>query len=270
MVDTFQEATAVTRVGDGRYTACVAPGWDVGGNANGGYLLAMAGRAIAETVGRPPLTLTGHFVAPGRAAPCEIDVRVIRDGRRTATASAMLTIEGVVVLAVLGTFAEQRVDSGGVEVVEVAPPDLPPLDECVRGGPPAPADETGFGDRVACWYHPDDIGFALGEPTGTARMRAWCHFADDAPVDVFGVLLMSDVLAPVVFNRPEFPTSWAPTVELTVHVRAEPAPGPLRGAFESRVMRHGVFEEDGVLFDSEGSVVAQSRQLALIPRDAPF
>lgn len=270
MVDTFRAATAVTSVGDGRYTGRVAPGWDIVGNANGGYLLALASRAMAEAVGRPPLTVTGHFLAPGRAGPCEIEVRAIRMGRRTATASAVLRVEGTDVLALLGTFADPRLDPDAPSVVTVEPPDLPPLDECLRGGPPTLGDGPSFGDRVVCWYHPDDSGFALGEPSGSARMRAWCHFADEAPIDVFGLVLMADVLAPVVLNRPEFPPSWAPTLELTVHIRSHPAPGPVRGLFESRVIRNGVFEEDGVLFDAAGSVVAQSRQLALIPREPSF
>jgi hypothetical protein len=70
----------------------------------------------------------------------------------------------------------------------------------------------------------------------------------------------------VCFNRNEVPLAWAPTLELTVHVRGVPAPGPLRCRFRNSFMQNGLFEEDGELWDSQGTLVAQSRQLALIPR----
>ena len=82
----FSTATAVRPTGDGRFDATVHDGWDIGGNANGGYLMAIAVRAMTETIGRPPLTVTGHYLRPAPAGECEIDVTTIRSGRRLATA----------------------------------------------------------------------------------------------------------------------------------------------------------------------------------------
>ena len=50
---TFESDTAVRPVAAGRYDAEIKPGWDVGGNANGGYLLAIAARAMRDAAGRP-------------------------------------------------------------------------------------------------------------------------------------------------------------------------------------------------------------------------
>ena len=81
MTESFADATAVARreaIGDDTapviFDSAVKPGWDIGGNANGGYLLAIAGRAMAETVGRPPLTITAHYLKPAPAGPCEVEV----------------------------------------------------------------------------------------------------------------------------------------------------------------------------------------------------
>jgi hypothetical protein len=58
---------------------------------------------------------------------------------------------------------------------------------------------------------------------------------------------------------------WVPTIEFTVHVRGVPVPGPILCEFTSSLTQGGYWEEDGVMWDSAGNVVAMSRQLALSP-----
>jgi acyl-CoA thioesterase len=55
-------------------------------------------------------------------------------------------------------------------------------------------------------------------------------------------------------------------LELTTHVRARPAPGWLACSFATRFITGGFLEEDGEVWDATGRLVAQSRQLALLPR----
>ena len=77
-------------------------------------------------------------------------------------------------------------------------------------------------------------------------------------------MLVCDISPPVVMNLALF--GWAPTVQLTTYVRRHPAPGWLRFAATSTEVGPGMFEEDHLVVDSTGTVVAQSRQLALIPQ----
>jgi hypothetical protein len=63
--------------GTASFAGVVQPGWDIGGHANGGYLLAIAGRAMAEVTGRPPLSITAHYLAPAFAGPCVVDVGLV-------------------------------------------------------------------------------------------------------------------------------------------------------------------------------------------------
>ena len=75
------------------------------------------------------------------------------------------------------------------------------------------------------------------------------------------VLLYADALPPPVFNRLG-PAGWVPTVEITVHLRAIPAPGLVQCRFRTRYVTRGLLEADGELWDSTGELVALSRQLA--------
>jgi acyl-CoA thioesterase len=263
MTAQFAEATSVRRTIESMYAADIHDGWDIGGHANGGYLLAIAGRAMADAVGRPPLSITAHYLRPVPAGPCEIEVSSVRTGRRLATATALLTMETRPVLQLVGTFGDQT--PGGPEAIVDAPVDLPPYERCVA---PAAADEgpePAIMDRLAIRLRPGDAGFRVGEPSGSAEMYGWFAFADEQRIDAIALLLAADALPPAVFNS-HLPVGWVPTVELTVHVRGVPAPGPLRCAFRSRFIHGGLLDEEGEMWDSSGALVAQSRQLALVPR----
>jgi len=79
--------------------------------------------------------------------------------------------------------------------------------------------------------------------------------------------LAADAFPPVTFNLFGM-KGWVPTIEFTVHVRGVPVPGPIVCEFTSALTQGGYWEEDGVMWDSAGNVVAMSRQLALSPLGA--
>ena len=257
------DATAVTPIGEGRFAATVHEGWDIGGNANGGYLLAIAGRAMADAVGRPPLTITAHYLRPAPAGECEIDVSVVRTGRRLATATATLSIGGQPTLQLLGSFGDQR--PGGPSRQMEPPVDLPAHAECVASPSPTEGPKPALMDKIDVRMAPGDGGFRRGEPSGRPEMSGWFALIDEEPIDAIGLLLVADAFPPPIFNS-GLPVAWVPTVELTVHVRGAPVPGPLRCAFRSRFIHDGLLDEEGEIWDSTGMLVGQSRQLALMPR----
>lgn len=258
--------SSVTRVDDDRFDALLAADWDIAGNANGGYLLAIAARAMAIDSRRPdPITITGHYLRPGRPGPATVTCRTVRRGRRLATARATLAQGDAAVLEVLGTFGDLASAAPGPRLVLDAPPDLPAPERCARiaegkgtGFPPP------FMGRVDVRLHPEDAGVFDGKTLGEPRIRGWFRLPDNEPIDTIALLLAADALPPTIINA-GLPVAWTPTVEFTVHVRAQPAPGWLRAQFTTRVVSDGFLEEDGVLFDETDRVVAQSRQLALVP-----
>jgi acyl-CoA thioesterase len=259
----LREASAVTALDSDRWSAAIAPGWDIVGAANGGYLLAMTARAAAAAAGRPdPVTVTAHYLAPGAPGPVTLETEVVKAGKRFSTVSATLRAERPL-LRMLGSFGDLE-ESIGVERIEAEPPALPPVDECVSIEPtdsfPPP-----FMGRVELRLPPERAA-AWGAPGGVPRVEGWFRLRDGESIDPLALLVAVDAFPPTIFFT-DLPVAWVPTLELTAHVRARPAPGWLRCAFTTRFITGGFLEEDGEVWDETGRLVAQSRQLALVPRE---
>jgi hypothetical protein len=95
-------------------------------------------------------------------------------------------------------------------------------------------------------------------------MRGYFRLREDRAPDAYLLAFAVDAMPPVVFGLGAI--GWAPTVELTWHMRAVPAPGPLRMAARCRSVSGGWFDEESEVWDSAGRLVAQSRQLARVGR----
>lgn len=264
----FAEATEVfvDRSRPGRYRSTIADNWDVVGNTNGGYLMALAARASSVAAGdRSPLSVTAHFLSPGRPGPVVIDTAVQKEGKRLTTVGATLAAvdeEGSErpLITMLGSYTGGTIDDEPIERVEATPPEMPDPDDCVAVAPGEVFPPNMMG-RIDLRLHPDDAGFGAGRPV----MRGWFRLLDDEPIDPFSLILATDAFPPTIFNA-QLPVGWAPTVELTAHVRGRPVPGWLRCQYTTRFISGGLLEEDGEVWDGAGRLVAQSRQLALLPR----
>jgi acyl-coenzyme A thioesterase PaaI-like protein len=272
----FARDTAVEPLGEGRFAATVDPGWAVlgGGAANGGYLMALAARAMRHDLPEhpDPITLTAHFLRPPAPGEVQVDVEVVRAGRRTATVGASLRQDGRECVRLLGAFADLSVRNGPTRV-DRSPPAWPPVEDCVdattrgveqarAGGFPAPPILTRFDHR---W--PTELAtWSEGRPVGRGEMGGYLRWADDAEMDTLGLLVVADCYPPAVFNSGDSALGWVPTVELTVQVRKRPAPGYLAARFTTEAVTAGILEEDGEVWDAEGDLVVLSRQLALAAR----
>ena len=277
--DRFAGDTAVVATAPGCYRGRVDPGWSVvdGAAPNGGYLLAIAARAMqGETGSHPdPVTLTGHFLRPPKPGDVDIEVEVVRRGGRHTTVAGRLLQDGAECVRLLGAFGDLAT-AAGLDRVDLTPPAYPPIEGCVdvttaaeqraaAGELPSFPIQQRFDHRqpveLATW--------AVGRPTGRGEMGGYLRFADAddrQAMDPLGLLVVADCYAPAVFNTTPGLTSWVPTIELTVQLRGHPVPGYLAAAFTTRAMTRGYLEEDGVVWDAAGNLVALSRQLALAPR----
>ncbi len=262
----FDRATKVTTTNGSLFCGAIEDGWDINGNANGGYLLAIAGAAMREASGRPdPITVTGHFLAPGPAVPVTIETAVVKSGRQLVTMTGSMRSADRELLRVIGSFGDVAAMTGGFSYTSTEPPQLPPLEECMMRDRNLGIVTIALADRLRVWMRPGDASFQQGVKSGRAVMEGWIGFVDDRPMDTLALLLVVDAFPPPVFNI-DMPPGWVPTVELTAHVRGIPAPGPLMCRFHTEFVQNGFLQEDGDVWDSTGALVAQSRQLALVPR----
>jgi hypothetical protein len=277
--------TVITSLEPGVHGAELAAGWHVGGGINGGYLLAIIGKSVAAELAeavpgknhQDPFSVSSHFLSASVAGPAYVETEVVRSGGRFSTVAATLAqdVDGVRVprIAALATFGDldrardPASDAAAAALgIALAPPVLPPIEECLESRD-APEDFKKIApllERFGTRFDPATAGWAVGEPGRTGVLQGWFKLADDRPLDAMSLLLVVDALPPVTFDL-GLP-GWAPTLELTAHVRARPAPGWAIVRHATRTVAGGLFEEDCEVWDSTGTLVAQARQLALQPR----
>ena len=230
-------------------------------------------------------TLATHYLRPPQPGPIEIAIETIRAGRRFSTGRATAFQNGKEVLTGLGAFSTPGLPA-------VAQSWSPPLPDAA----PAPRRDA---DRLASEQYRTDsdawlattpempsivsrvkIAPRLGDKPFSGRELApgepavtggWIEPPTPRPIDAAYIALLSDVWWPPSLE-PLRTGAIAPTIDLTVHIRADLPPGglpdqPVLGRFRTTAAVNGTMEEDGELFLADGTLIAQSRQLALL---APF
>lgn len=264
----FDRDIAVAPAGDGSYDTQLPDGWHVGGGINGGFQLAVIGNAIRTAVPEhpDPLAISGYYLSPGVPGPAAVDVEVKRRGRSASTVAAELRQGDDVRLTTLATYGDLAALPDSESPIPAEPFVMPPRDQCVPNtmAPPELREAAPLMNRFEMLFHPDQIGWAVGEPSGKGEVSAWFHLADGREPDPLSLLLAVDALVPTTADLGM--GGWAPTLELTAYVRAMPAPGWLRIRHRTRFVEGGQFEEDCEVWDSADQLVAQSRQLARVPR----
>jgi acyl-coenzyme A thioesterase PaaI-like protein len=250
-------------------------GWRIGAGINGGLLLAVLGNALRHTFPVPhrdPFSISAYYLSASRPGRATVRTQVLRAGRATTTGQASLSqpgadgeVERIRAVAAFGDLAGLPEDVR----TTAEPPDLPPPEQCVSpaDAPPASLEQAELLRRLDLRLDPACVGWAVGQPSGTGEIRGWLRMVDGREPDPLLLLLAVDSLPPVSFDLGLF--GWTPTLELTAHVRALPAPGWLLVSHATRNLAGGLLEEDAEVWDSAGRLVAQSRQLALVPRPRP-
>jgi acyl-CoA thioesterase len=249
------ETRLVPGSADGTFQVEISDRWSGIASVNGGFLMATCLKALATTAPFPdPVTVSGFYLRPGNAGRSVITTELIRSGRTTAFGQASLFQGGKEALRVTAAFAD--LSAATPEYTGRTPPKLPDPSECERLAGLA---GISLGRRFE-YRGIAQPGWLSGQPSGDPAAEFWMRFADGRPADTLTLPFITDAAPPVVLELGAGST----TIELTVHVRARPAPGWLACRSYTRFVTGGYHEEDFEVWDSAGVLVAQSRQLALI------
>ncbi len=249
--------------------ADVSPNWRAGRGPHGGYLAAIVLRALLISVddaARAPRSLTIHYARAPLPGPVSIRTTIERAGRSLSTLSARVEQDGTLVALALAAFS---VPWPAPEVFDLPMPDVAPPDPVRRSGKLLFAGAPPFTQHLVLQPRIGAIPFqGASEPM---EVGAWLGLAEPRPIDALALAFLSDAMFSPPFIRIETPAT-SPTIDLTIHFRtalaADGDPDELCFArFRSGRVHEGFFEEDGAIWGADGSLLAQSRQLAiLLPR----
>jgi acyl-CoA thioesterase len=264
----FSGDTGVTAKGYGKFEAQIHPAWCIGTTPNGGYLLAIALRALQESLPfGDPIAVSSHFFAAPRVGIADITVEILRVGKTLMRAQGRLMQGEVEVLRVVAAFGQLDNGVGLPTFVDTGqPPSIPLPDHCQRVNATTPDGRASpVRDQFEIRYHPDSVGWASGAPSGTAEVKAWIRLVDKSPPDGLLIPLLLDVLPASVFDVGVM--GWVPTIEMTVYQRARPRGAWLLCSIQCRFAAGGMMVENGEVWDEDHRLIATSYQLALLPRE---
>ncbi|MFT3661125.1 MAG: thioesterase family protein [Gordonia sp. (in: high G+C Gram-positive bacteria)] len=264
-----------------RYRGAVSETFTIGPKVHGGSLQMMVSSAarralhdLAEPDADPALldgvtglAVSSDYLAAPDPAEVELAVRIAKRGRTVSLAHVDVTQGDRLMVSSSVTLG--RLDHGEPHHRSaLRVDDLPPAPT----GDAVHIDDSPLGKvmhlapALDLALDPDWFPVLRGT-TGEPAIRGWVRPKDGpaqrADLDLDFPVLVCDISPPVVMNLGLF--GWAPTVQLTTFVRRIPRPGWLRFAATSTEVGQGMFSEDHVVVDCSGALVAQSRQLALIP-----
>lgn len=258
----FSEVSELQPVGPGRFDADVHPAWTIGGKPNGGYLLAMLGRAATWNSTHPHVVAaSAHYLRSPEPGPIAIETETLRTGRSATQVRARMAqgefvcVEAVLTASHLERDTRSYWDAGLPKVSSVG------WEECERLVPVLPTGQpVAIMEQIEVRIEPATRGFTKGQPSGRGELRGWLALPADEGFDANALLFAVDAFPPATFDV-EF-VGWVPTLELTAYVRALPVPGPLQIVQHAQLIEAGRVDEVCYVWDRAGRLVAQGTQLA--------
>lgn len=246
--------------GDGVRDLLMTDRWNTPlGRPNGGYILAAMLRGLGEEIGAadPLVAAITYHSAPANG-PAEITTKAVRMGRRIQTGDAALVQDGRLVAQLTASFGDRPVST---RLQLGTPPQLDPPDQYTdprEHGMPG----GGIFDRVE-YRFPRVPGFFAGKPSGDPAFEIWQRRSDGGIADFPALAFLCDSFAPPILELGGDVRN-SMTIQLTVHFHRLPTTPWVATRLSTQHLHDGFHEEDCELWDEEGNLLAQSRQLAMV------
>jgi len=217
--------------------------------------------AVALGAHEHVMAASAHFLRAPDPGAVKIEADVVRSGRSASQLSARLVQDGTRCVEALLTTTDIDRESVPYWDAGMPAPGTVSFEDCPRLVPRVPGGlRVAILEQVEARLEPASMGFTTGRPTGRGELRGWLSLPEDEPFDSLSLLFAMDAFPPATFDV-EF-AGWVPTFELTVYVRALPAPGPLRILQQARLVEGQRLDEACFAWDVRGRLVAQGTQLA--------
>ena len=256
----FLNDTAVTRQDEFTYLGEVTDAWSIGGVANGGYSMAIATRALSDCLEhKDPLSITGHYLSRAEPGPVILKIEKLSEGRSITTAVVRFIQSGKERIRFTASFTD-FLKSSGDTLYEREPLRFPSISECIKmpyieGFTPILEKQI---DRkftpTSDWWNED-------RNRDRASLDAYYSWPAGEQIDLLSLVFFLDTMTPPVFNRLGA-RGWVPSIELTIHLRAKPVPGPVLMRGKTDFVTSGFLGEDDEIWDAGGNIVAEARQIA--------
>jgi acyl-CoA thioesterase len=258
--DIYDVDTASTPRGDGVRDVTLTDRWNTPlGTPNGGYILATMVRGLHDEMGADdPMVAAITYLSSPVPGAAEIRTSTIRMGRRVQTGSASMW-QGERQVATMTASFGRRPDGPSTELGSA--PRLPPPDQCadpLDHGMPSDGLFGRIDYRLASMP-----GWAAGTPSGDPSIDLWQRLHGGREIDLPALALLCDSFAPPVLELGDGHQK-SMTVQLTVHLHRRPRPGWIATRLSTRHVVDGFHDEDCELWDEDGHLVAQSRQLGIL------
>ena len=258
----FSEVSRLVARRPGYFDADVNAEWTIGGKPNGGYLLAMLGRAAASVSQHGHvIAASAHFLHSPDPGPVVVEADVLRTGRSASQVRARMSqgdqacVEALLTTSRLDDATVPFWDRGMPPVSQIA------FEDCTRLVPQTPNGiRVALMEQIEVRLEPGSDSFISGEASGRGEIVGWLALPEGESFDPASLLFAVDAFPPATFDI-EF-TGWVPTLELTVYVRALPAPGPVRILQRAHLIDAQRVDESCFVWDHTGRLVAQGTQLA--------
>lgn len=265
----FDRDIALTPTGDATYAIDIADTWNVNVGPNGGYIAAIMLNGMKIELGgrgRQTRSVTLHFLSASTPGPASLRVSVEKRGRTLSTATANLIQGDRTIAMAIATFAGTQ-DS--FEFCDMTPPVVRPpheIDASQHMGPHMPG-HVQFRDHY-------DQRLAIGPippaTTDEGRVGGWTRFRQHRVFDDLAVVAISDSWYPSIQAKALPRPMHAPTIDHTVHFAHSV---PLSSMafddfilveFTTCIAQDGYLIEDGCMWAPDGTLLARSRQLAIL------